>query len=79
MDAISGIFASTVMAWNLEVAEAYASFRSLKPDGVGLLTDLPASRRISWGDVQVVIKVKSDIKALVIGQAGCQVLSRSLS
>jgi len=48
-----------------EVAEVYGSFRSLKPDGVGLLTDLPASRRISWGDVQVVVEVKSDIKALV--------------
>jgi hypothetical protein len=65
-------------SYGLEVAETLGSFRSLKPDGVGLLTDLPASRRISWGEVQVVVEVKSDIKALVrqaATYARCSLLS----
>jgi hypothetical protein len=49
----------------IEVEENYGSIKALKPDGVGLVVDLPAERKISWRQVEVVIQVKSQIPILV--------------
>jgi len=49
----------------IEVKENHGSSNALKPDGVGLLVDLPAERKMYWGQVEVVIQVKSQIPTLV--------------
>jgi len=44
--------------YEIEIKENYGSMKVLKPDGVGLVVNLPAERNISWGQVEVVIEVK---------------------
>ena len=51
--------------YGLEVKKNYGSKKSLKPDGVGLVVEMPAERKISWGQVEVVIEVKTQIPALI--------------
>jgi hypothetical protein len=52
-------------SYGIEVKESYGSIKALKPHGVGLLVDLPAGQNISWGQVEVVIEVKTQIPALI--------------
>jgi hypothetical protein len=52
-------------SYGIEVKDNYGSIKALKPDGVGLVVDLPAEQKISWGQVEVVIEVKNQIPALI--------------
>ena len=52
-------------SYGREVEENYGSMKALKPDVIGLVVDVPAEQKISWGQVEVVIEVKNQIPALV--------------
>jgi hypothetical protein len=49
----------------MEVEEKYVSVGPFKPDGVGILIDLPTGGKISWGEVEAIIQIESEIEALV--------------
>ncbi len=63
LDLISGSFAS--IGWGKEVQEKYGCANNLKPkpDGVGLLGELPTGRKVSWEEV--FLKIQNDIKEMV--------------
>ena len=49
----------------IEIEESRGFMKALNPDGVGLVVDLPAERKVSWRQVEVVIQVKNRTSALV--------------